>query len=103
MDQDTEVPISNLRVDGGAAGNQLLLQFQSDISRIKVHKPNTLETTSLGVTFLAGLGAGLWNMDFIENSWKMEEEFHPVMNTNDANKLVDKWDDAVKRTIGWQE
>ena len=103
MDQDTEVPISNLRVDGGAAGNQLLLQFQSDISRIKVHKPNTLETTSLGVTFLAGLGARLWNMDFIENSWKMEEEFHPVMNTNDANKLVDKWDDAVKRTIGWQE
>ena len=103
MDQDTDFPISTLRVDGGAAGNQLLLQFQTDVSRIKVHKPVTLETTSLGVAFLAGLGVRLWDMEFVTNSWEMDEEFTPVMIIEEANRLVAKWDEAVKRTIGWQE
>jgi len=103
MDQDTELPISTLRVDGGAAGNHLLLQFQSDISGIKVHRPVTLESTSLGVTFLAGLGIGLWDMDFITNHWQMDEEFNPVQEKEVVAHLLSQWDEAVKRTIGWHE
>src|SRR5690606_6249194 len=76
MEADAQTDIKELRVDGGATANNLLLQFQSDILQAKVVRPKITETTALGAAYLAGLAVGLWeNTDDIQNQWQVDRTF----------------------------
>ncbi|MFB9375909.1 FGGY family carbohydrate kinase [Kineococcus gynurae] len=90
------MPLPELRVDGGAAGNDLLCQFQADICGIPVVRPDELERTALGVAYLAGAGVGMWNVPTdVEAGWKVERVFEPEMSADRREELCAGWDDAV--------
>jgi glycerol kinase len=100
MEKDTGQSISNLRVDGGASNNNLLMQFQSDILNAKVERPMVLETTSLGVAYMAGLNVGFWgNIEEIKKQWKLNNEFTPSMEESIRDSLTNKWDLVVKKSF----
>ena len=99
--EDVKFPIQNLRADGGAAANQLLLQFQSDISRICVQRPSSIESTAIGAAYLAGLGINLWTIDFLKANWKMHSEYTPLLDQKLVDNLLDHWKEAITRTLGW--
>lgn len=93
-----------LRVDGGAVSNNLLMQFQSDIFNFKVIRPKTLETTALGAAYLAGLAVGYWkSVDDLQQQWSIDREFNPEMSRTDVDELVHNWDKAVGRASNWIE
>ena len=95
-------PISTLRVDGGAAANDLLLQFQADILQIPVERPAVLETTALGAAYLAGLATGVYGSPG-EFSREVDRVFEPRMKPGIASRLRDRWTEAVGRTKGWEQ
>ncbi|MHC4849658.1 MAG: glycerol kinase GlpK [Planctomycetota bacterium] len=95
-------PISVLRVDGGAAANDLLLQFQADILQIPVERPAVLETTALGAAYLAGLATGVYGSPG-EFSREVDRVFEPRMKPGIASRLRDRWTEAVGRTKGWEQ
>ncbi len=100
MEKDTGVSIRNLRVDGGASANNTLMQFQSDILNANVERPKILETTSLGVAYMAGLNVGYWNsIDEIKQHWKLEREFVPEMSEINRESLIRNWDKVVKKSF----
>ena len=93
-----------LRVDGGAATNNLMMQFQSDLFDFKVIRPKTLETTALGAAYLAGLAIGYWeSVDDLQKQWSIDREFNPEMPRNEVDQLVHNWDRAVGRASNWIE
>ncbi|MCV9926658.1 glycerol kinase GlpK [Flavobacterium sp. LS1R49] len=93
-----------LRVDGGAAINNLMMQFQSDIFGFNVIRPKTLETTALGAAYLAGLAVGYWkNIAELQQQWSVDKVFSPKMPKVEVDKLVKNWDKAVGRTKNWIE
>lgn len=93
-----------LRVDGGAAINNLMMQFQSDIFGFNVIRPKTLETTALGAAYLAGLAVGYWeSIGDLQQQWSIDRVFSPEMPKDEVNKLVKNWDKAVGRTTNWIE
>lgn len=93
-----------LRVDGGAAVNNLMMQFQSDLFGFNVIRPKTLETTALGAAYLAGLAVGYWkSIDDIQQQWIVDKVFSPEMPRTEVDKLVKNWDKAVGRTTNWIE
>ncbi len=99
MEKDSGIKIRSLKVDGGAAGNDFLCQFQSDISRINVARPKIIETTSLGAAYLAGLAVGYWkSADEIGRCWTQGKVFRPRMPKPLAAKYYSGWLAAVKRT-----
>jgi glycerol kinase len=100
MQQDAGVPIENLRVDGGAAANDFLMQMQADLLQITVQRPLVLESTSLGAAYFAGLATGFWNnVKEIKNQWQVEKSFHPVRSADEVQKSIDAWHDAVRRVL----
>ncbi len=100
MRRDAELPIRELKVDGGASRNNLMMQFQSDILNCKVYRPRVTETTALGAAYLAGLAVGYWSsLDEIKRQWQVEKEFSPEANLEDVKKTVDGWHNAVDRTL----
>ena len=100
MEADAGRPIDVLNVDGGASANDLLMQFQADITRRELHRPQNVETTALGAAYLAGLGCGYWNgTDELRALRDSDDVFEPLMNTADAQELLAGWADAVRRTI----
>jgi glycerol kinase len=101
MEQDLKSEISQLRVDGGAAANELLLQFQSDISGTDVLKPFQIETTALGAAFLASIGSGKHTIETIKDKWKLDKSFTPKMDSNRVAHLQERWKEAVKRSLNW--
>jgi glycerol kinase len=104
MDQDAGHPSNELRVDGGAAANDLLMQFQADLLGIPVERPAVLETTALGAAYLAGLATGFW--PDIETISKKREEgmiFKPRADRAEMEKLRMKWRNAVERSKGWNK
>lgn len=102
MNKDTGVAIKELRVDGGAVANNLLMQFQSDILGIPVVRPEVVETTALGAAYLAGLATGYWsNIEELKQQWKVDRQFTGSIDELDSNKLKIKWADAVKRAKSW--
>ncbi|MCK9274925.1 MAG: glycerol kinase GlpK [Syntrophales bacterium] len=104
MSDDAGIQAEELRVDGGAAANDLLLQFQADILDIPVLRPVTLETTALGAAFLAGLSVGYWKgFDEIASYWKKDTVFHAEMSRNHADNLCTNWARALKRAGKWME
>jgi glycerol kinase len=91
-----------LRVDGGAAVNDDLLQLQADLLGIPVERPAVVETTALGAAFLAGLAVGVWSgLDEVRATWHLDRRFEPRMDARERNRLVDRWRAAVERAKGW--
>jgi glycerol kinase len=104
MQEDSGIPLEILRVDGGAARNDTLLQFQADLLGIPVVRSTGAEATSLGAAFLAGLAVGFWkDLDEIQTRWKVEKEFRPRRATVEMEKLRRQWHEAVGRSKGWAE
>ena len=93
-----------LKVDGGAATNNLLMQFQADIYGKTVTRPKTLETTALGAAYLAGLAVGYWSgLDDLKEQWSIDRVFSPKMPKQEVNKLVKNWNKAIGRASDWIE
>ena len=102
MNADSRVDLTELRVDGGATRNDSLLQFQADILQIPVVRSATAETTALGAAYLAGLAVGFWkDRDEIAGHWKADRVFEPKMSPVEAGRLMERWHEAVQRSLGW--
>ena len=102
MQRDCGHPLSELRVDGGAARNDLLLQFQADLLGVPVLRPTNTETTAFGAAALAGLGAGLWeNESEIASLWKLDRRFEPRMSRDAASARRARWSEALAHSRGW--
>jgi glycerol kinase len=102
MEADAGIAIKELRVDGGATANNLLMQFQSDLLNTKVIRPTVVETTALGAAYLAGLAVGYWSgTDEIERQWQMEKMFSPTMEDTKRNELSNGWQQAINAAISW--
>jgi glycerol kinase len=100
MEADSGISIKELRVDGGATANDLLMQFQSDILNTKVLRPKVTETTALGAAYLAGLAVGYWaSIDDIQQQWQIDKTFAPSMEETQRNNLTAGWQKAVNTTI----
>ena len=100
MEADAGIAIKELRVDGGATANNLLMQFQSDILNTKVLRPTITETTALGAAYLAGLAVGYWkNIEEIQEQWQIDETFEPQMDEDKRATLKMGWQKAVRATI----
>ncbi len=100
MEADSGISIKELRVDGGATKNNLLMQFQSDMLHTKVIRPTVTETTALGAAYLAGLAIGFWkNTEELQKQWQIEKEFTATQATETTDKLKKGWDDAVRASL----
>jgi glycerol kinase len=104
MQKDSGEKLKELRVDGGAAVNDLLMQFQADILGVPVVRPRVFETTALGAAYLAGLSSGLWkSREALAAHWEADRRFEPQMNPAHATDLLTQWREAVKRSLRWAE
>lgn len=104
MQEDSGIQLNGLRVDGGAAANNFLMQFQSDILGKTVRRPTYLETTALGAAYLAGLAVGMWETkEEIREKWVLDREFSPSMDEDLRAKKYNGWKKAVKRSMAWEE
>jgi glycerol kinase len=104
MEADSGIQIRELRVDGGATANDLLMQFQSDILQAPVIRPTVTETTALGAAYLAGLAVGFWHsVEDIQQQWQIDRRFDPSMDAARANTLLKGWQRAVKAAIAWAD
>jgi glycerol kinase len=101
MQGDTGRPLTELRVDGGAAVMDVLCQFQADLIGIPVSRPRQTETTALGAAFLAGLGAGAWTDADLAGLWKLDRNFEPAIPRDQADTLQAEWRRAVERSRNW--
>jgi glycerol kinase len=103
MEQDAGLRLNRLRVDGGASANNLLMQFQADILNTIVERPKVIESTACGAAYMAGLAAGIWDMDLLKKQWSLETQFEPDMPEDTREKLYRGWRKAVKRSMAWEE
>lgn len=104
MESDSGISIKELRVDGGATINNLLMQFQSDILQVGVVRPKVYETTALGAAYLAGLAVGFWNnIEEVQKQWKADKTFTPAMENEKTVELMKGWQRAVKASIAWAD
>jgi len=102
MQKDSDEKLAELRVDGGAAANDLLMQFQADLLGVPVVRPKVLETTALGAAYLAGLTVNLWkSREEIAAHWKLERRFESTMEHAEAREKMARWRDAVSRSRNW--
>ena len=100
MAKDMEAPLTELKVDGGASRNNLLMQYQSNLLGIKVVRPKITETTALGAAYLAGLAVGFWkDIDEIKNQWQVERSFEPLADSEEIAAAKAGWADAIGRTL----
>jgi glycerol kinase len=104
MTKDSRVAVNELRVDGGASANNLLLQFQADLLRVPVVRPKVVETTALGAAYLAGLAVGFWkDRGEVQRSWQMDRAFEPQQSPDEAAHRRSRWAEALKRAREWEE
>jgi glycerol kinase len=102
MRADSKTKLSELRVDGGATKNELLMQFQADLLGVPVVHPRVVETTALGAAYLAGLAVGYWkNRKDIATQWRADRMFEPKMSRDKAEQLQARWQKALRRAKGW--
>jgi glycerol kinase len=102
MQEDSGITLDVLRVDGGAARNDTLLQFQADLLGIPVVRPVHTETTALGAAFLAGLAVGFWkSQEEIHAQWKVDKEFRPKGSKTEVDRLLRRWHEALGRAKAW--
>lgn len=104
MESDAGISLKEMRVDGGASVNDLLMQFQSDILNKPVVRPKVTETTALGAAYLAGLAVGYWDsIEEINKKWQIDKTFEPKMEQKERKELLDKWHDVVERSKNWSK
>ena len=104
MTQDTGIPLTELRTDGGMVGNELLMQFQADILNVPVARPRVTETTALGAAYAAGLAVGTWaSTDELKRNWEVVRRWTPAMARRDRERLYGAWRRAVGRSLDWVE
>ena len=104
MEKDTELDLKSLKVDGGAAANNFLMQFQADILGVPVERPQAIETTAMGAAYLAGLAVGFWrDVEELKASWQLDQRFEPDMSIERRAKLYKGWQKAVLRSFDWDE
>jgi glycerol kinase len=104
MQKDASMRLKELRVDGGAAANDMLMQFQADILGVPVVRPKVLETTALGAAYLAGLATGVWkDTAEIGRQWAAGRRFEPAMKRAEAAERMAGWTRALKRSKDWAE
>ena len=104
MRQDSALDIPELRVDGGASGNNLLMQFQADVLDLPVLRPKVTETTALGAAYLAGLAVGFWSgPEEVASLWQLDRRFEPQMHPDERAGLLAGWHKAVERAKGWAQ
>jgi len=102
MEQDSSIPITELRVDGGMVGNELLMQFQADIIDVPVVRPKITETTALGAAYAAGLAVGYWRgRDDLLSNWAVDKRWTPQMSGHRRAALFGSWQKAVGRSLDW--
>lgn len=102
MQNDSGVPLTELRVDGGAARNDLLMQLQADLLGVEVVRPEITETTALGAAYLAGLAAGVWpDRDTISAMWREDRRFEPRLAESERSELRGRWSEAIRRSASW--
>lgn len=98
MESDSEIQLRELKVDGGAARNDLLMQFQADVLRTRCVRPTVLETTALGSAFLAGLGVGFWKSEErVRETWSEDSTFTPNMSDDGVEGHLAAWAEAVAK------
>ena len=103
MRADAGIKITSLRVDGGAATNNLLMQFQADMLGVPVVRPKIFETTALGAAFLAGLATGFWkNREQLASQWQIDRTFEPSMPKSQVESLRHGWNKALERSRAWE-
>jgi glycerol kinase len=104
MSSDAGIPLAELRVDGGAASNNMLMQFQADVLGVPVVRPAVTETTALGAAYLAGIAVGYWkSIDDVSGQWKVDRRFEPAMSRGAAATLRGRWTEALGRSKGWEK
>jgi glycerol kinase len=102
MERETGARMPELRVDGGAVANDLLMQMQADVLQRPVVRCAIAETTALGAAYLAGLAVGFWrDIDEIRSIWRADRTFEPQMKVSERDRLVEGWRRAVERAKGW--
>ena len=94
---------SCLRVDGGAAKNDFLMQFQSDILPLNIERPRVIETTAFGAAGIAGISSGFWSTKQFLSARRVERVFKPLMKVKEREKLYARWKDAVQRSLHWEK
>ena len=99
MNRDMGGPLKELRVDGGAAANNLLMQLQADLTGLPVLRPKQTETTALGAAYLAGIGANAWQEDEVADLWQLDRRFEPRMPEPERDRLMAAWQEAVQRVL----
>jgi glycerol kinase len=104
MAADARIPLETLKVDGGAAANNYLMQTQADISAAPVLRPRCVETTAMGAAYLAGLAVGYWeNPEQIRENWSVDRIFQPEMEENARRRRLQGWKRAVGCCAGWEK
>jgi glycerol kinase len=103
MQQDAQLQLKNLRVDGGACANDYLMQFQADILATKVQRPEVIESTAMGAAYLAGIAIGLWKQNDIKQNRTLDKVFSPTFSESTINTLYNGWQKAVQRTLNWSK
>jgi glycerol kinase len=99
-----DVPFTDLRVDGGMTGNELLMQFQADVLGVPVIRPAVTETTALGAAYAAGLAVGYWSdQEELRERWSEDKRWEPEMGAEEREAEYAKWNKAVERSLGWEE
>jgi glycerol kinase len=104
MEADSGIKIGELRVDGGACANNLLMQFQSDLLGVSAVRPRISETTALGAAYLAGLAVGYWNnVGELESQWQLDRRFTPSMQQADVQQCIAGWQRAINAAKAWAD
>ena len=104
MQEEAKLALTTLKVDGGAAANAMMLQFQADLLGVPVRRPVVAETTALGAAYLAGLAVGYWDgLDDVRRNWALDREFAPERSRAEMDQLYSGWRKAVGRSLAWAE
>jgi glycerol kinase len=104
MEADAGITLKELRVDGGASANDLLMQLQADLLNVPVVRPKVAETTALGAAYLAGLAVGFWKSRAdIARQWQVDKRFKPSMTPATRRRIATGWVRALKRAKSWEE
>ena len=104
MVKDSGIELTELRVDGGASVNNLLMQIQCDAIDTKVVRPKVTETTALGAAYLAGLAIGYWeSIDEVKKQWQIDKTFEPILDKTEIQRVIKGWEKAVERSKNWYD
>ena len=102
MKEESGLALTSLKVDGGASANSFLMQFQSDLSNVRIQRPQCIETTALGAAYLAGLAVGFWkNLEEIRANWSCERTFTPAIDGEARRRMLKGWKRAVRCAVAW--